>query len=174
MSVGHGIIHNFWRRSSNGDFYIIDCFKEKLHFGENDVATKESISIQNDYSTGLKLSKTDMCNYARWCLLTENKQPDITVFEKIFKGKPGIIYELVPQKINFMHPFVALRTLQKIGLKVLSFYDKEYKRVIKKIFWNPTDFKDRFDTNFLNYIANIVTFVNANPAILNIDMTDPA
>lgn len=164
--------HNTVFRDGNGNLWLLQN-TELLPYGMNDPITQNILTKANLYSTSLNFSADEVQHFVR-ILLEEN--PDLTAFDNWILSHANKIFYITGTPIN-IHPLMALRILQTFGFK--KFIDNT--RIMKiesvdhwlnnmsTIFTDPqiqNIIRNR-NNHLLEYLQNLVDFINGNPAILN-------
>ena len=150
-------------------FYRYENGKKVSYFYSFEDATKTLVSKINNYSTCIE---GNLDAYIRWLLfsgLDGTRRGGVNILK-------NATFDL--EKINDMHPIVALRTLQQLGV----LYNKKngkniacdisvwvFDICVYDVRMDPTRFLAEYP-EVVKYIDTIIQFVNRNPAILNKDL----
>ena len=166
-----------FKKTSNGD----------IEYASGPGANMHNMNEHNNcFTTHVKVKDSiDCANYMYKCLLNN----DADKFDECVDSylATGDFFKATNDEINNMHPLIALRMLQRFGFKAIRIYDDAAKMQLKKI-QSVEDWINRvltvmfssekvqrvFDgsdknTYLLQYLQQVVNYVNRNPAILNKD-----
>lgn len=157
-------------RDQNGNLWLMKNYK-LFRYMDNDPETIRSLRMENLSGTGLNMTVGNfrklMFNY----LLNDNEP-----FENWFQLNLGEIFYMPYTEVN-MHPVIAIRFLNKFGVKKFNangvffvedvshwlansmeqhFQDPNVRRMIR----NPK-------TGIIEWLNQLINFVNSNPTILN-------
>jgi hypothetical protein len=176
------IAKNVWKRKANGDLVKTLPDGKEITYNENDPATAELLTANNNcYSTGLNLQGAECKKYIYDCIIGE----DNISLDKCLKNLDNKdFYTVAKEEINNIHPYIAIRTLQRFGFRKHKVQDDKAGCQLYKIervsHWLSTFMKTKFttkemqdaitgNTKLLAYLDLLAQFVNANPEVLNKD-----
>lgn len=171
---------NIWQRAPNGDLVTFGAS------GKLDIKMQPIDDVKDDkcYTTGMNI-KTECNTYVHECLLADDAD-GLNKCIKFLKDHKDTEDLYIKNEIENMHPLIALRTLQKFGFKGIKSYNKVLGREIISVQsvdnWIETFMKKKFteeevqriftggNEHIVNYLQNVVSYVNKNPSILNKDV----
>jgi hypothetical protein len=174
---------NVWKYDGSQLYRYDSATGQKLNFGDNDVATQQSLTQNNQcYSSLIPGNNVDCQKHVYECLLDENPNSlaQCWIVADASGNLKGDFYENAKKDIGSMHPLVALRTLQRFGFRTSLKYDHEARMDLHKVesvdHWKNNYLDQKFpgesnnvknNGNLLKYLDLVVQYVNANPALIN-------
>lgn len=164
--------HNTVFRDGNGNLWLLKD-TELLPYGMDDPVTQNILTRANLYGTGLNFSANEVHQFVTIIL---EETPELTAFDNWILSHANQVFYITGTPIN-IHPLMALRILQTFGFR--KFVDNTRIMQIESVdHWlnnMPTVFTDiqlqniirNRNNHLLEYLENLVDFINGNPAILN-------
>lgn len=156
-----------FRRDENGLFKM-----------ENGVKVYAGLApINNCAGTNLNHSDNAQCvRIVRKCLIDGNKDELAKCLDEL---RDSNLFDVAQKELQGIHPDVALQILKTFGVggksingvNVVESLNEWIDRVVRKL---RDDVRDAILTNrqLKDYISGVIAFVNANPAIMNHNMTE--
>lgn len=173
-NINPKIKHGLWFKNFLGHYY---------KYNKNGVAEKVPVPQDKDYCLGLNIKSSEKCSAFLTILANKNvgfsKEAikDIVLHDDEF-------YEDISDKINDLHPKIALAILSKFGFKVNENTEEGTIKIITVSYWlnklaqkyfgykNPNEIKEfqaliKGNKKLINFLTLLVQYINSNPGILN-------
>lgn len=173
-----------WERDTNGLYIMDGTTKHYISDKDSDYNRNLLRASNKCYTTGVDLD-SNSCNKAMYECLIDNDPAGVSKCINALNLTADKV-STMRSEVGKMHPLVAQRLLQRFGFRKVSVYDSTAKMTLDKIesidHWKEhvagiaqhgggldQTAKSALATNgpILDYLSMIVSYVNANPAILN-------